>query len=44
MGRLRMKTDVCDAVSNADVVVEAISENLKVKQKVFAELDKISPR
>ena len=32
------------AVSQADLVVEAISENLELKQKMFYELDKLTPR
>lgn len=32
------------AVEQADLVVEAISENLELKQKLFYELDKLTPR
>jgi len=40
MAILDFKTDVFDAdLSHADVVIEAVVENLKVKQKLFADLE-----
>jgi len=42
LSRLTWKTDMKDAVSKADVVVEAIVENLAAKQGLFAQLDKFA--
>jgi 3-hydroxyacyl-CoA dehydrogenase len=37
-------TDAQEAVKNADLVVEAILENLEVKRKLFASLDIHAPK
>jgi len=42
MGRLNVTTDLA-AATDADFVFEAIIENLEVKRKLFAELDKLCP-
>jgi len=42
MGRIKGITSISD-LSAVDVVIEAIVENLEVKQKVFKELDEILP-
>ncbi|MFN2383588.1 MAG: 3-hydroxyacyl-CoA dehydrogenase family protein [Gemmatimonadota bacterium] len=39
LGRLRLATDVADAVAGADLVIEAIPERLELKRALFAELD-----
>jgi len=39
-----MQTDAEQAVSNTDLVIEAIVENLETKQRLFASLDKAAPR
>jgi len=39
-----MQTDAEKAVSNADIVIEAIVEKLEIKQQLFASLDKAAPR
>jgi 3-hydroxybutyryl-CoA dehydrogenase len=39
VGRIRMTTDIADAVKEADYVVEAAPENLPLKQQIFAQLD-----
>jgi 3-hydroxybutyryl-CoA dehydrogenase len=39
--RIRCTTDLAEAASNADFVVEAVFENLELKQNVFRELDSI---
>jgi len=44
LGRLTMQTDAEKAVGNADLVIEAIVENLETKQRLFAALDKAAPR
>jgi len=41
--RLRTATDLDDAVMDADLVVEAIPEDLKAKREMFAELDARCP-
>jgi 3-hydroxybutyryl-CoA dehydrogenase len=43
LDRLQITTDLTDAGSNADLIVEAIAEVLEVKEKLFAELDIICP-
>jgi 3-hydroxyacyl-CoA dehydrogenase len=43
LGRLQLNTDAVKAVSNADLVIEAIVENLETKQRLFATLDKAAP-
>ncbi len=40
---IEMTTDLKDAVSNADLVVEAASENLDVKLSIFKQMDEHSP-
>lgn len=44
LGRLRLATDVPDAVADADLVIEAIPERLELKRALFAELDARAPR
>jgi len=43
LGNLSFATDSSKAVSDADIVVEAIVENLATKQKLFSALDKAAP-
>ena len=38
-GRIAMGTDLRPVVSGADLVIEAVSENLEVKQSLFRDLD-----
>jgi 3-hydroxybutyryl-CoA dehydrogenase len=42
LGRIRATTSM-DDVAGAELVVEAVVENLQVKQQVFAELDRLTP-
>lgn len=42
MGRINFSTDKEQSVQSADLVVEAIIENLKIKQDLFAALDAVS--
>ena len=44
LGRLTLQTDAVKAVSDADLVIEAIVENLETKQRLFAALDGAAPR
>lgn len=41
VARIRTTTDLEQACAQADVVVEAISENLALKQQLFADLDRL---
>ncbi|MFC2003644.1 3-hydroxyacyl-CoA dehydrogenase family protein [Chloroflexota bacterium] len=43
LGRIKTTTNF-DGFADCDLVVEAIFENLELKKKVFAELDKICPK
>ncbi|MBD3406361.1 MAG: hypothetical protein GF411_09645 [Candidatus Lokiarchaeota archaeon] len=43
MGRLNGTTDMEAAVKEADLVIEAIFENMEVKKKVFGTVDKAAP-
>jgi 3-hydroxybutyryl-CoA dehydrogenase len=40
---LATATNLADAVSGADLVIEAVPEDMRLKQKVFAELDGLAP-
>jgi len=42
LGRIQTSTSLEDC-ADADLVVEAVSENLDVKRKIFSELDRITP-
>ena len=41
--RIRTSTSLADTVADADVVIEAVFEDLPLKLRVFAELDEMSP-
>jgi 3-hydroxybutyryl-CoA dehydrogenase len=43
LGRIRTTTDLHEAVDSAQLVIEAVSENMPLKQKIFQELDSICP-
>lgn len=43
VGRISTFTELKEAAKDADFVIEAIPENLDLKKKTFAELDRISP-
>jgi 3-hydroxybutyryl-CoA dehydrogenase len=43
LGRIKTTTSLEDAAKSADFIIESIVENLAIKQKVFANLDKICP-
>lgn len=44
VGRITTSTQIDKGAEKADLIVEAIVENIKVKHELFSKLDKISPR
>ncbi len=42
LSNLRLTTSLSDAVSNADIVIEAIPEKLELKQNLFVEIEKLA--
>ncbi len=43
LDRVRMTTELGDAVAGVDCVIEAVFEDLEVKRSIFAELDRQAP-
>ncbi|XP_021195856.3 hydroxyacyl-coenzyme A dehydrogenase, mitochondrial [Helicoverpa armigera] len=43
MARIKTSTDPAEAAKSADLVVEAIVENMNVKHKLFTQLDAVAP-
>lgn len=43
LGRIRTTTTLSDCVRTADLVIEAASENLELKQSIFSQLDASAP-
>ena len=43
LGNIKTFTELKNAVSNADLIVEAATENLDLKLKIFAQMDELSP-
>jgi 3-hydroxybutyryl-CoA dehydrogenase len=43
LSRIATFTDMADAVKHSDIVIEAATENIDLKIKIFQELDKLSP-
>ena len=43
LGNISTSTDLASAVSKADLVVEAATENVDLKLKIFEEIDKAAP-
>src|SRR6185295_15909934 len=39
-----LEDDLADAAANSDVIIEAIIENLAIKQKLYARLDELGGR
>ncbi len=44
MARLRVTTSMDEAFKDADLIVEAAPENLEMKKKLFAQMDKLAPK
>lgn len=42
--RIKTNVNVNDAVKSSDLVIEAIVENLEIKQKLFQQIDRIAPK
>ncbi|MGH7763306.1 MAG: 3-hydroxyacyl-CoA dehydrogenase family protein [Candidatus Dormibacteraceae bacterium] len=42
--RVRVTTNLREAAAGADLVIEAVFEDLEVKRAIFAELDRLAPR
>lgn len=43
LGRITTYTDMAEAVKDADLVVEAATENIELKTKIFEQLDELCP-
>jgi 3-hydroxyacyl-CoA dehydrogenase len=43
LGRIATYTDMAEAVKDADIIIEAATENIDLKIKIFQELDKLAP-
>jgi len=44
LARLRTTTNIDEAFKDADLIIEAAPENLEMKKKLFAQMDKIAPK
>ena len=44
MGRISTNTDAVQAAQSSDLVIEAIVENIGIKQKLFKSLDETAPQ
>ncbi len=43
LGRITTYTDMAEAVKDADIVIEAATENIDLKVKIFQQLDQLAP-
>lgn len=44
LSRIKMKVDLAEAVSAADLVIEAVPEIMDLKKKVYSELDRVADK
>lgn len=44
LGRIKTTTNMAEAASQSDFVIEAVFENLELKKRVFKELDEAAPK
>ncbi|MEW6043902.1 MAG: 3-hydroxyacyl-CoA dehydrogenase family protein [Thermoproteota archaeon] len=44
LSRIKTKVDLAEAVSSADLVIEAVPEIMDLKKKVYSELDKVADK
>ena len=42
--RVRTTTDLADAARDADIVIEAVFEDLAIKRAIFSEIDRAAPK
>lgn len=42
-GKVRLVSDLATAAQGADLVIEVVAENVELKRKVFAEIDRLAP-
>ena len=42
-GNLRVVNDLPEAVEGVDLIIEAVPENMQLKQEIFAELERLAP-
>jgi len=43
MSRLKFETDVSKVIGSTELVIEAVTENMDLKKKIFGSLDKVAP-
>lgn len=43
VGRIRLSSDLTDAVQDADVVIEAVPESIEIKRETYAKLGRVAP-
>jgi 3-hydroxybutyryl-CoA dehydrogenase len=43
LGRITTYTDMAEAVKDADIIIEAATENIDLKIKIFEQIDKLAP-
>ena len=43
LSRIRTTTSLADALTDTDLAIEAVPENLELKERLFAEMDRLSP-
>ncbi|MFC1916623.1 3-hydroxyacyl-CoA dehydrogenase family protein [Chloroflexota bacterium] len=43
VGRIKLTTNIAEAASKADIVIEAVFENMELKKSIFKELDGAAP-
>jgi len=44
LANITMQSDLCEGVKNADLVIEAATENVQLKLQIFEDIDKFAPR
>ena len=43
-GRIQTSLNIDEAVASTDLVIEAIIENLEIKQSLFKQIDRVAPK
>ena len=44
LARIKTTTNMQEAVEDADIVIESVTENVEIKKAVFAEMDRFAPK